>query len=221
MSRLSIQEILKEIEDLLAQAGDLPAEMELAVEKFFNLVEAISSDRESLADEIQRLKELLEKKKKEKTTGKGSGSKPNSNHSSEKKRGKRQTEKPTSAQDRRTFKDLTINETIECPVDPETLPPDAVQVEDEEVVVQDIQIEPRNIRFVRSVYYSSSQNKFFRGALPSGYDQGDFGADLRALILSLKYCGNMSEPKIREFLPFIFDKRASTFRFQQVASRTS
>ena len=44
------------------------------------------------------------------------------------------------------------------------------------------------------------QKKFFRGPLPRGYDAGDFGADLRALILSLKYCGNMSEPKIREFL---------------------
>jgi len=32
MSRLSIREILKEIEDLLAQAGDLPPEAELAVE---------------------------------------------------------------------------------------------------------------------------------------------------------------------------------------------
>ena len=29
---------------------------------------------------------------------------------------------------------------------------------------------------------------------------GDFGASLRALIVSLKYCGTMSEPKIGEFL---------------------
>jgi hypothetical protein len=73
-------------------------------------------------------------------------------------------------------------------------------VEDEEVIVQDIQIKPRNLRFLRSVFYSPQQKKLFRGALPGGYDRGDFGPDLRALILSLKYCGNMSEPKIREFL---------------------
>ena len=36
--------------------------------------------------------------------------------------------------------------------------------------------------------------------MPGGYDAGDFGASLQALILSLKYCGNMSEPKIGEFL---------------------
>jgi len=41
-----------------------------------------------------------------------------------------------SAGDRRTFKDLEIHETIECPVDPKELPPDAVRVEDEEVIVQ-------------------------------------------------------------------------------------
>jgi hypothetical protein len=75
-----------------------------------------------------------------------------------------------------------------------------VRVEDESVVVQDIEIKPRNIRFQRHVYYSAAAGKYFRGPLPNGYDVGDFGADLRALILSLKYCGNMSEPKIGEFL---------------------
>jgi hypothetical protein len=198
MSRSSIHEILQEIEGLLALAGDLPVEAELAVEKLLNIVEALSSDRQSLADEVQRLKEQLEKKKKDKTTGKGS--KPNSNHSSEKRRDKRRAKKPTSAQDRRTFKDLTIDETIECPVAPEKLPSDAVRVENETVIVQDIKIKPHNLRFVRHVYYSKSENKHFCGPLPGGYDQGDFGASLRSLILSLKYCGNMTEPKIREFL---------------------
>jgi hypothetical protein len=50
------------------------------------------------------------------------------------------------------------------------------------------------------VYYSASQGRFLRGALPAGYDAGDFGPDLRSLIVALKYCGNMSEPKIRELL---------------------
>ena len=38
---------------------------------------------------------------------------------------------------------------------------------------------------------------------------GDFGASLRALIVSLKYCGTMSEPKIGEFLEN-FDVQVST-----------
>ena len=71
MSRSSVEELLQEIDGLLALAGDLPVEAELVVEKLLNVVEALSSDRQSLADEVQRLKEQLSKKKKEKTTGKG------------------------------------------------------------------------------------------------------------------------------------------------------
>jgi len=198
MGNLTVGEILKEIESLLALAGDLPAEAELAVEKLLNVVEALSCDRQSLADEVQRLKRQLEQKKKNKTTSQDS--KPNSDHSSEKRRRKHRSKKPTSAQDRRTFKDLPIDEIIECPVDLKKLPPDAVRVKNEDVIVQDIQIKPHNIRFERHVYYSKVEDKYFHGSLPGGYDQGEFGANLRALILSLKYCGNMSEPKIREFL---------------------
>ena len=56
--------------------------------------------------------------------------------------------------------------------------------------------------------------------MPSGYDVGDFGADLRALILSLKYCGNMSEPKIREFLEN-FDVRISAGSVSDILTKTA
>ncbi|NOZ40451.1 MAG: transposase [Planctomycetes bacterium] len=93
-------------------------------------------------------------------------------------------------------------------------------MENESVIVQDIQIHPHNIRFERQVYYSAAQNKYFRGPLPGGYDQGDFGADLRALILSLKYCGNMSEPKIREFLEN-FDVQISAGSISNTLTKTA
>jgi len=66
--------------------------------------------------------------------------------------------------------------------------------------VQDIQVQPNNIQFQRHVYYSAAEGRFVRGPLPAGYDHGDFSASLRALVIALKYCGNMSEPKIDEFL---------------------
>lgn len=95
-----------------------------------------------------------------------------------------------------------------------------MRVQDESVVVQDIEIKPRNIRFQRQVYYSAVAGKFFRGPLPSGYEAGDFGADLRALILSLKYCGNMSEPKIREFLEN-FDVQLSAGSLSNILTNTA
>ena len=221
MSSSAIQEILEEIEELLASAGDLASEVELAVEKLLNVVEALSSDKQSLIDEVERLKQQLHQKKKAKTTANtDEKDDPKSDHSSEKHRRKRRAKKSASAQDRRTFKDLTIHETIECPVDPKDLPPDAVRVEDEEVIVQDIEIKPCNIRFLRSVFYSPKRKKYFRGLLPSDYDHGDFGVDLRALILSLKYCGNMSEPKIREFLEN-FDVQISSGSVSNILTKTA
>ena len=224
MSGLNVETILKQVEQLLAQAGALPEAAEEAVEKLLNVVEALSADKQQLADEVQRLRQQLEQKKKARTTAEGNqdGDQPppnDSDHSSEKRR-RRREKKPRLARDRRSFKDLTIHETIECPVDPATLPPDAVRLEDESVVVQDIEIKPRNIRFQRSVYYSADQKKIFRGPLPSGYDHGDFGADLRALILSLKYCGNMSEPKIREFLEN-FDVQVSSGSVSNILTKTA
>jgi len=194
--------------------------VEQAIEELLNLVERLVSGQQALAQEVQRLKQQLAQKKKGKTTNQGDDPKQNSDHSSEKHRRDRDKPKTSSAHDRRTFKDLTIHETIECPVDPEKLPPDAVRVENEEVIVQEIEIKPRNIRFLRSVYHSAKQNRYFRGPLPIGYDHGDFGADLRALILSLKYCGNMSEPKIREFLEN-FDVQVSAGSISNILTKTA
>ena len=117
-------------------------------------------------------------------------------------------------------KDLTIHDTIECPVDPATLPPDAVRLGDEPVVIQDIEIQPRNTRYQRHVYYSAAEKKFYRGPLPSGYGNSSFGPDLRALILSLKYCGNMSEAKIREFLEN-FDVQVSAGSLSNILTNTA
>jgi len=222
MSRAELETILKQVERLLATAGTLPAGAEQAVEKLLNVVEALSSYSQGLAAEVDRLRQELEKKKRAKTTNPQNQDdkkpKEDSNHSSEKRRKGDKRRRP--AHDRRSFKELTIHEEIECPVDPATLPPDAVRVADESKVVQDIEIKPRNIRFQRHVYYSAKQNRYFRGPLPGGYDVGDFGADLRALILSLKYCGNMSEPKIREFLEN-FDVQISAGSVSNILTKTA
>jgi len=224
MNGVDVETIVKQVEELLGRAGALPEEAEQAIEKLLNVVEALSADKKELTDEVQRLRKQLEQKKKAKTTAEApqdaeQPSPNDSDHSSEKQRRKRDPKRPRDC-DRRSFKDLTIHETIECPVDPDTLPPDAVRVEDESVIVQDIEIKPHNIRFQRQVYYSADEKQFFRGPLPSGYDLGDFSANLRALILSLKYCGNMSEPKIREFLEN-FDVQISAGSVSNILTKTA
>jgi Transposase IS66 family len=192
--------ILAEVERQLA--GVLSAEAEPVVQRLLNLVEQLVTEQRGLLAEVQRLRELLEQKKRSKTTA-GEAEPPagpSSDHSSEEQRRKREPPVERPATDRRTFKLLEVHEERECPVDPRELPPDAVRVADETVIVQDIRIEPHNIRFARHVYYSATEGRWIRGALSAGYDVGDFGPDLRSLIVALKYCGNMSEPKIRELL---------------------
>jgi len=220
MSLSDVRDILQRIEEHLATVVDLDPQAEQAIQDLLNLVEHLIANQEALHQEVQRLKQRLANKKQTKTTNSADEDKLDTDHSSEKHRRKRQKPKPRPAGDRRSFKDLTIHEEIECPVDPATLPPDAVRVKDEPVIVQDIEIKPRNIRFQRHVYYSAAEKKFFRGLLPSGYDAGDFGADLRALILSLKYCGNMSEPKIGEFLQN-FDVQISAGSLSNILTNTA
>jgi hypothetical protein len=224
MSTAELQAIIQRVEELLA-AEELSEPVETAIGLLLNVVEALHGDKQSLADEVQRLRKLVEQKKKDKTTKsdgdgdnqKDENQKPDSDHSSEKRR---QKNKPPHTQDRRSFKKIVIHETVECPVDPATLPADAQRLDDEIVVVQDIEIKPRNTEFHRQVFYSKAEQKYYRGALPAGCDLGDFGADLRALILSLKYCGNMSEPKIGEFLQN-FDVQVSSGSLSNILTNTA
>ena len=223
MGTSDVKAIIEQVEQLLAEE-ELSKRAEFAIHKLLNVVEALSADKKSLADEVERLRKQLEQKKKSKTTSsKDDNDTPSdhdstsSDHSSEKRRKSR---KKPKANDRRSFKDLTIHDTVECPVDPDTLPPDAVRLQDEIVVVQDIEIKPKNTQFQRQVFYSASQQKYYRGPLPADCDHGDFSASLRALIVSLKYCGNMSEPKIGEFLEN-FDVQVSAGSLSNILTKSA
>jgi hypothetical protein len=210
--------VLKEVEEAL-EREELSPQGEAAVGKLLNLVEQLVANQQGLLAEVQRLKELLEEKKRSKTTAASPDAKP-TDHSSEEQRRKRQPPAAKPAADQRSFKKLVIHDEQPRPVDPQTLPPDAQRCVDEPVVVQDIRIKAHNIRFLRHVYYSPSLEQFFRGPLPAGYDAGDFGPELRSLIIALKYCGNMSEPKIRELLDN-FDVQISAGSVSNVLTGTA
>jgi len=199
MSPSETQAVLTRIEEQLATEAMSPV-VQQALQELLNLVEHLVADNQAALAEVERLRHQLEDKKKPKTTTSQAGGQSHTNHSSEQPRRNRQPPPARRAEDRRTFKELTVHEEIECPVDPQQLPPDAQRCDDERVIIQNIRIEPRNICFRRHVYYSAAEQKYYRGPLPAGFGPGDFGPELQALILALKYCGNMSEPKIREFL---------------------
>lgn len=67
------------------------------------------------------------------------------------------------------------------------------------VIVQEIEIHPDNIEFKKEVYYSPLMKKTFIASLPLGY-QGEFGPNIKALVLSLHSESKMTEPAIVNFL---------------------
>jgi hypothetical protein len=218
MSNTSVETILAEVNRQLEIAGELPAEVQLAIGKLLNVIEAISADKQQLADELKRLRELLEQKKKGKTTGDDDAGSKKKDHSSEKQR--RQPPLLSSASDLPDPKPITIHETRRVSVDVSTLPADATLVEIKSVVVQDIVIRPNNIQFELEVYYSPSMRRYYRAELPPGLDRGEFSGTLQALLIALKYSGNMTEPKIRELLEN-FDVRISAGSVSKILTNTA
>ena len=153
MDTSGVKSVIEKVERLLAEE-ELAERTEVAIQELLNLVEALCSDKKSLADEVERLRKQLEQKKKTKNTSNrnqddqdtpADDERDSSDHSSERRQKSKNKPKPR-ANDRRSFKNLTIHDRVECPVDPDTLPSDAVRGQDEIVVVQDIEIKPRNTR---------------------------------------------------------------------------
>jgi conjugal transfer/entry exclusion protein len=80
--------ILKDVEKAL-ESEELSPQGEAAVGKLLNLVEQLLAQQRDLLAEVQRLKELLEEKKRSKTTAAKPDAKP-TDHSSEEQRRQRQ-----------------------------------------------------------------------------------------------------------------------------------
>ena len=83
MSLSDVRNILKRIEEQLARVADLDPHAEQAIEDLLNLVEHLVADQEALAQEVRRLKQQLDSKKKAKTTNSAHDDKPDTDHSSE------------------------------------------------------------------------------------------------------------------------------------------
>jgi len=85
-------------------------------------------------------------------------------------------------------------------VDPGLLPADAEFKGYETVVVQNLVLRTDTVAFELAVWYSPSERRSYRARRPAGYDDGTYGAELRALVLDLAYRGGMSESKIHELV---------------------
>jgi len=198
MSRQEIKEVLQNI-DFRADSSD-PASLSRTTPILINLVERLSEENEELKLENQKLRDENNRLKGEqgkpdirgkKGTGKGK------NVSSEKDRKQREGKEDQPPKIKK--KNIPINRTETCKVDPSILPSDAEYRGYEPVVVQEILITTDNVEYRKEIFYSPSENRTYIGELPAGI-VGAFGPGIRSLVCTLKYIANMSQPKIREFL---------------------
>ena len=185
------------------------------VKRLLNLVErlagenaALESERQELRDEINRLKG--EQGKPDIKSNKKQGGDISSE--AERKTAEANANQDEGSSDGGTVGDaggkkkrqreaklpkIKIDREKICPLDKSGLPDDLEFKGYEDVVVQDLIIVTDNVKYRREVYYSPSQRKSYRGALPKEVrGQGGYGPGIRALIPMLKTEGNQSEKRI-------------------------
>lgn len=195
--------IESKLEGLNIDMDKVDVEVKNGVYLLYNLIEDLSStnrdlqvENQKLRDEINRLKgEQGKPNVKPKNNGSKEGNKDISsekerNHGKEKDNNKRNREPKVGK--------IKKDRTEICHVDKENLPSDAVFKGYESVIVQDIKIETDNIEFQKEIYYSPSHKKTYSGKVPRGYE-GEYGPNVKAMTVIMKYVCNMSEPKILEF----------------------
>jgi hypothetical protein len=179
-------------------------DLKRVVQQLANLLEQALTDNDTLRAENQRLKDEINRLKGEQGKPNVKPNKPieppqyqtdpSADHSSE---AQRKQPKPRS---KATKNDqIVIDRTELLPLDPATLPEDAVFKGYERIIVQNLKLVLDNVCFERATYYSASTGKTYLAPLPEGYD-GQFGPDLKALILSLHHLGNVSQPALHTFL---------------------
>lgn len=167
-----------------------------AIGMLLNVVEELSRENAALGQEVQDLRDEVNRLQGEQGQPQIKPSKKKgADHSSEKER-RRQ---PKGRRKGSKVDRIEIHEEHKLEVEPSQLPADAEFKGYEEVVIQDIRIAPNNTRFVKEKYYSAAEGKTYLAALPAGY-AGEFGPGLRSLVITLYYGSGMTEPKIKEFV---------------------
>jgi cell division protein FtsB len=186
-------EIIRNIELIRVDVQSIDdASLKQGFGTLLNLVEQLADENQKLRDENQQLRDEIDRMKGESKLPPAPRQKPNKDVSSEKERKKRETKLSGNQVSRRAFKDLQVHQEQICPVTREKLPADARLIGYDEVIVQDLVVTPRNIKFRKERFYSASLDQWFCGSLPDGY-QGEYGPHLKSLIIAMKYSGNMTD----------------------------
>ena len=168
--------------------------MRSIVELLLNLIEELKREVKEVREENQKLRDENNRLKGEQGKPEIKAKKLAAKYESEKER---QIPKEHKKSSKNAKIKIDREEIIKYPK--ENLPADAEFKGYQEVVVQDIILRTDNVLYRREKYYSATEGKTYIAEMPKGHE-GQFGANVKALILSLYYSGNMTEGKILRFL---------------------
>jgi hypothetical protein len=172
------------------------------IQRLLNLIEKLSADlrdsqaeNQRLRDEINRIKgEQGQPKIKANTVRPPAAA---SDHSSEQER---HTPRQRLKGSKKAI--IQVDREMVVEVDRASLPVDAEFKGYVDVVVQDIVVKTDNICFHQEKYYAASSGNTYQAELPRGY-AGQFGPGIKALVPTLYFGMNTSEPKILEFFAHV------------------
>lgn len=107
---------------------------------------------------------------------------------------------PRKNRSKSSKEDIEIDEEVEVDVDKDELPTDAKFVGTRDVVIQEMIIKRRNIKFVIRRYYSKVLGKVIEGKIPDEFKGREFGPQLISFILYQYYKNRVPHQKIIEML---------------------
>lgn len=198
MERNNLKKILAKLDSDIDTIAD---EQVKSIQKsLLNIIEYLLAANDDLREENQTLRDENNRLKGEQ--GRPSirkQSQDNQDHSSEKDRKPRGQEPKKKKKTKKKKHNINVDRQQVCDVDPNLLPSDAVFKGYQKVVVQDSLIKTDNIEFLKKCYYSPSQHKTFMADLPAGY-HGEFGPNIKALVVGLHQSGKMTESAICDLL---------------------
>lgn len=178
------------LDDLDLSAIQDPAARQI-LQRVLIVIEQQAATIQTLRDENQRLKDEVARLKGQqgKPPIKPNTPTPPRDYSSERER-----RQPTERV-KRGKRDISIDREQTCRVDPAILPPDAVRLDDQETIVEDLVLHTDNVRFLRECWHSSSRQATYLAPLPPGY-AGGFGPSIKALVPTWSHDMLLSQPKI-------------------------
>jgi hypothetical protein len=180
MKRTATITVLKKLEK---QAESITDSIALAIlDPLFNLVEMLMDQNENHANEIQQLRNAINKLKGEQGQPKirPQSKDNNTDHSSEEERKKRQPLKPHKKGGSKKAK-VQVNRVVTLTLAPSDIPEGFHRNGILKRVFQDIHFGADNVEFQCESYYNPETGDYLSAQLPKGYN-GDYGPGIQSFV---------------------------------------